>query len=61
MNIFQNWLSDLNYFVNKLYYYFGLSDSVDEVANILDNFYIKHSNKISTHNVNFIYYVSQLG
>jgi len=61
MNIFQNWLSDWNYFVNKLYYHFGFSDSVDKVANMLDNLHIKHSNKISTHNVNFIYYVSQLG
>jgi len=30
------------------------------MANMLDNLYMKPSNKISTYNMDFIYYVSQL-
>ena len=36
-------------------------DSVGEVANMLDNLHIKPDNKISTYNVDFICYTSQLG
>jgi len=60
-DILQNWLSNWNLFVDKLCWHFGLSDSIGEVANILDNLYMKPSNKISTYNINFMCYVSQLG
>jgi len=59
--ILQDWLSDWNLFVNELRQHFGLLNSVGEVANILDNLYMKPSNKISTYNVDFMCYASQLG
>jgi len=59
--ILQDWLSDWNLFVDELHWHFGLSDPVGEVANMLDNLHMKSSNKISTYNVDFICYVSQLG
>jgi len=59
--IFQNWLSNWNLFVDELHQHFGLLDSVGEVANILDNLCMKPSDKISTYNVDFICYASQLG
>ena len=60
-NILQDWLSNWNLFVDKLCRYFGLLDFVGEVANMLDNFYMKSSDKISTYNIDFICYTSQLG
>ena len=59
--IFQEWLSDWNLFVDELCWHFGFSDSIGEVANMLDNFHIKSSDKISTYNVDFICYAFQLG
>ena len=59
--ILQDWFSTWNLFVDKLRWHFGLSDSVGKVANILDNLYMKPGNKISTYNVDFICYASQLG
>jgi len=59
--ILQNWLSDWNLFVDGLRWHFGLSDPIGEVANMLDNLRMKPSNKISTYNVDFMCYVSQLG
>jgi len=59
--IFQDWLSDWNLFVDELHQHFGLSDPIGEVANMLDNLCIKPSDKISTYNVNFMRYASQLG
>jgi len=59
-SILQDWLSDWNLFVDKLCRHFGLSDSIGEVANILDNLHMKSSNKISTYNVDFTCYASQL-
>jgi len=59
-SIFQNWLSNWNLFVDKLYWYFSLSNSVSKAANMLDNLYIKSSNKISTYNMDFMQYASQL-
>ena len=56
--IFQDWLSDWNLFVDKLHRYFSLSDPVGEVANMLDNLHMKSSNKISTYNMDFMYYAS---
>ena len=60
-SILQDWLSDWNLFVDELCWYFGLSDSVDEVANMLDNLCMKSSNKISIYNVDFMHYTFQLG
>ena len=59
--ILQDWLSDWNLFVDKLHWHFGLSDPVGEVANMLDNLYMKPGNKISTYNMDFMRYASQLG
>jgi len=47
--------------VDKLRQHFGLSDPVGEAANMLDNLRMKPGNKISTYNVDFIHYASQLG
>ena len=60
-DILQDWLSDWNLFVDKLCRHFGLSDPIGEVANMLDNLHLKPGDKISTYNVDFIYYASQLG
>ena len=60
-DILQDWLFNWNLFVNKLHQHFGFSDPIGEVANILDNLCIKPSDKISTYNVDFICYASQLG
>jgi len=60
-DILQDWLSDWNLFVDELHQHFDLSDTVGEAANMLDNLHMKPSNKISTYNVDFIYYASQLG
>jgi len=59
--ILQDWLSDWNLFVDELCRHFGLLDPVGEVANMLDNLRMKPSNKISTHNVDFMHYAFQLG
>ena len=59
--ILQDWLSDWNLFVDELHQHFGLLDLVGEVANMLDNLCMKPSNKISTYNVDFMCYASQLG
>ena len=59
--ILQDWLSDWNLFVDELRRHFGLSDSVGKAANMLNNLRMKPSNKISTYNVDFMCYVSQLG
>jgi len=58
--ILQDWLSDWNLFVDKLYQYFSLLDFVDKVANMLDNLCMKSSDKISTYNMNFMCYIFQL-
>ena len=47
--------------MDKLCRYFGLLYSIGEVANMLDNLYMKSGDKISTYNMDFMYYVSQLG
>jgi len=59
--ILQDWLSDWNLFVDKLRRHFGLLDSIGEAANMLDNLCMKPSDKISTYNVDFMHYASQLG
>ena len=47
--------------MDELHQHFGLSDPIGKAANMLDNLYIKPSDKISTYNVDFICYASQLG
>ena len=47
--------------MDELHQHFGLLDSIGEVANMLDNLYIKLGDKISTYNVDFMHYASQLG
>jgi len=47
--------------VDKLHQHFGLSDPIGEAANMLDNLCMKPGDKISTYNVDFMHYVSQLG
>ena len=60
-DILQGWLSDWNLFVDELRRHFGLSDPVGEAANMLDNLRMKPGDKISTYNVDFMRYASQLG
>ena len=60
-NILQNWFFNWNIFVDKLHQHFGLSDLVGKAATMLNNFCIKLGNKISTYNMDFIHYASQLG
>ena len=47
--------------MDELRRHFGLLDPVGEAANMLDNSHMKPSNKISTYNVDFMHYASQLG
>ena len=57
-DIIQDWLSNWNLFLDKLRRHFGLLNPVGKVANMLDNFYMKLSNKISTYNMDFMCYTS---
>jgi len=59
--ILQDWLSNWNLFVDELHQHFGLSNPIGEAANMLDNLRMKPGDKISTYNVDFICYASQLG
>ena len=47
--------------MDKLCQHFGLSNLIGEVANMLDNLCMKPGDKISTYNIDFMCYVSQLG
>jgi len=47
--------------VDELRRHFGLSDPIGEAANMLDNLRMKPGDKISTYNVDFMCYASQLG
>jgi len=47
--------------VDKLHQHFGLLDFIGEAANILDNLHMKPGDKISTYNIDFMYYTFQLG
>ena len=59
-SILQDQLSNWDLFVDKLHRYFGLSDPIGEAANMLDNLCIKSGDKISTYNMDFMHYASQL-
>ena len=60
-SILQDWLSDWNLFVDELHQHFGLSDPIGKAANMLDNLCMKYGDKISTYNMDFMCYASQLG
>ena len=47
--------------MDELHQHFGLSDPIGEVANMLDNLHMKPGDKISTYNMDFMRYASQLG
>jgi len=47
--------------VDELHQHFGLSDTIGEAANMLDNLCMKPDDKISMYNVNFMHYAFQLG
>jgi len=47
--------------MDELRRHFGLSDPISEAANMLDNLHMKPGDKISTYNVDFMHYASQLG
>ena len=47
--------------MDELHQHFGLLDPVGEAANMLDNLHMKPGDKISTYNVDFMHYASQLG
>jgi len=46
--------------VDELHRHFGFSDPVGKAANMLDNLHMKPGDKISTYNVDFMHYASQL-
>ena len=47
--------------MDELHQHFGLSDPIGKVANMLDNLHMKPGDKISTYNMDFMRYASQLG
>ena len=47
--------------MDELHRHFDLSDPIGEAANMLDNFCMKPGDMISTYNVDFMRYASQLG
>ena len=47
--------------MDELHRYFGLLDPIGKAANMLDNLRMKSSDKISTYNMDFMYYAFQLG
>jgi len=59
-SVLQDWLFNWNLFVNELRRHFGLSDPVSKAANMLNNLHMKPNDKISTYNVDFMCYASQL-
>jgi len=54
------WLSTWHLFVEELQVHFGLLDLVGDAANLIDNLCMKPGDKISTYNVEFMWYVAQL-
>ena len=47
--------------MDELRQYFDLLNPIGKAANMLDNLYMKPSDKISTYNIDFMHYASQLG
>jgi len=56
----QPWLSTWYLFVEELWVHFGLSDLVEDAANLIDNLCMKPEDKIATYNVEFMQYAAQL-
>jgi len=56
----QPWLSTWHLFVDELRVHFGLSDPVEDAANLINNLHMKPGDKIATCNVEFMQYVAQL-
>jgi len=56
----QPWLFTWHLFVDKLRVHFGLSDPVEDIANLIDNLCMKPGDKIATYNVEFMQYAAQL-
>jgi len=54
------WLSIWYLFVNELRVHFGLSDPVEDAANLINNLCMKSGDKITTYNVEFMQYAAQL-
>ena len=47
--------------MDELHQHFSLLDPIGKVANILDNLHMKPDDNISTYNIDFMCYASQLG
>jgi len=56
----QPWLFTWHLFVEELRVHFGLLDPEGDVANLIDNFCMKPGDKISTYNMEFMWYAAQL-
>ena len=56
----QPWLSTWHLFVEELWVYFRLLDPVGDAANLIDNLCMKLGDKITTYNVEFMQYATQL-
>jgi len=56
----QLWLFTWHLFVEELRVHFGLSDPVGDAASLIDNLHMKPGDKISTYNVEFMWYTAQL-
>ena len=54
----QSWLSTWQLFMDKLQVNFGLSDLVGNAANLIDNLHMKLGDKISTYNIEFMWYAA---
>jgi len=46
--------------VEELQVHFGLSDPVEDATNLIDNLYMKPEDKITTYNMEFMWYAAQL-
>jgi len=54
----QSWLSTWQLFMDKLQVNFRLSDPVGDAANLIDNLHMKLGDKISTYNIEFMWYAA---
>ena len=56
----QLWLFTWHLFVDELQVHFELSDPVGDTTNLINNLHMKLGDKITTYNVEFMWYVVQL-
>jgi len=54
----QSWLSTWQLFMDKLQVNFRLSDLVGNAANLINNLHMKLGDKISTYNIEFMWYAA---